>query len=449
VRERRRFEREVSLSDAGAGGRPTSAPGIGLRAAARLNRRYALTLGWRKAFRQVAALLSLRGRTFPEAVARWQKSEGLVPDGVLGPRTWSRMRVRLRSAAAGAGGRGSALASPLAGGGPPAEREYREYFVPQAGAALSPGQFGLAFDPLLSAAGVPRDVIVAVAASPTFKSMARALDGKYVALSDVAARETVDNGVIVKGGRNGRRVLEAAGHPSFGTFVPMGDIDADVDQDRVVIHVAPGAPREHWVVQLALGAARAHGWITRKPRVAGAADNIRNAVRREARNLIEADRIIAQVFAAAFKGRTPPAPLAPGRLEDVERDVERGFHPSEWLRTGLEHWVLSEFAAAEMAARKLTLADTKRLKAEADRVVLADRRLDDYLWDPLVFFLDRPSGLFVPFASEYAEQRFLLRVLDARWKTLGNIATTPLGDVRRMREDHQQAFFRDVIRYRA
>jgi hypothetical protein len=429
MRERSRFETEVLQAEASRDSRSTL--GLDLRAAARLNARYARTLGWRRRFVGIARLLDLRSAPFADALARWQKREGLAADGVLGPATWTRMKGRLDV--------------------PPGVRRTveprREYFTPQAGVALSPGQFGLAFDQFFASASVPQDVIRALAASPTLKDKAKVLDAKYVAASDVSSTETIDGGVIAKGGRRGRPVLAVVSNPNLSAFVPYGAVDGHGGVD--VIHVRPpsGAPEE-WVVPVALAVARAHAWITRKPRVAGSANlNIKQSVKREALALIDVDRIVSQVFAKSFKGSKAPPALAPGKLEDVERDVERGFHPSDLRHTGLEHWVAEELATAARVARKLTLADIERLRAHADGVPI-DRNLESYLFDPFPLFQDPQTGLFIPFDSEYADQRFILRILHARWTSMGDVSRAPLQDVERMREDHASAFFQGVVRYR-
>jgi hypothetical protein len=45
------------------------------------------------------------------------------------------------------------------------------------------------------------------------------------------------------------------------------------------------------------------------------------------------------------------------------------------------------------------------------------------------------------------EQRAVLQVIQARWKTLGDLAKAEIGVVTEMLEDHQNAFFQGVIRY--
>jgi|GEM_PF-875507 len=64
------------------------------------NRHYATSLGWQGQFDKIVALLGFSNMTpnerlFAEALARWQASQGLKADGVLGPKTWGRMRPAL------------------------------------------------------------------------------------------------------------------------------------------------------------------------------------------------------------------------------------------------------------------------------------------------------------------------------------------------------------------
>ena len=377
---------------------------------------------------QIAALIDLRGRTFPDAVAAWQRREGLPPDGVLGAPTWARMKPRLKP--------------PAPPGARTIPRAAREFFVPRAAAALTSGQFGLAFDPFLAGASVPKDAIEAMAASPSFKKFAKVLDDRCVALADVASTEVVESGRIVKGRRAKRTVLDVAGHPTFSAYVPFGAIDSEVDQDRIVIHVNPGAPADHWVVQMALATARAHAWLTRRPRTPAPKSNIQMSVQLEGRSLREADAIVFQVFLSSrtFKGRKRP-----GGLEISTGLLQREFFPSEFRHSVLEHWVLSEFAAEDIARHKRGAAEIKTAKAEADAVRLEARGLDDYLFDPVLLAEDPKSGLFAPLSTDLAELRLILRVIDARWKHLGT--NVGMGAMERLREEHQEAFFRGVVKY--
>ncbi len=70
--------------------------------AVQLNRRYSQSLGWHAYFNQLARLLgfttySPNEQEFARAVARWQRDQRvLTVDGVVGPTTWSQMRLALR-----------------------------------------------------------------------------------------------------------------------------------------------------------------------------------------------------------------------------------------------------------------------------------------------------------------------------------------------------------------
>lgn len=70
------------------------------RQAIEQNRRYAESLGWRQHIDRIVQLLGFTNMTpgeqlFAEAVARWQRSRGLKPDGVIGPNTWRQMQRAL------------------------------------------------------------------------------------------------------------------------------------------------------------------------------------------------------------------------------------------------------------------------------------------------------------------------------------------------------------------
>jgi hypothetical protein len=63
-----------------------------------LNRRHADRLGWRQDYDRIVALLAPDGAdewAFARAVARWQASKGLNPNGILGPSSWALMRPDL------------------------------------------------------------------------------------------------------------------------------------------------------------------------------------------------------------------------------------------------------------------------------------------------------------------------------------------------------------------
>ncbi len=71
-----------------------------------LNRSYGVRLGWNQSHDQINDLLlpysgqqnvSLGEEAFAQAVAAWQQQQGLTADGVIGPNTWSKMKVMLIS----------------------------------------------------------------------------------------------------------------------------------------------------------------------------------------------------------------------------------------------------------------------------------------------------------------------------------------------------------------
>ncbi len=69
---------------------------------ARTNRHYARQLGWKAKYHQVKAILGLESTLpdpieFAHAVWAWQdRTPGLVADGMLGPKTWRRMKPLTR-----------------------------------------------------------------------------------------------------------------------------------------------------------------------------------------------------------------------------------------------------------------------------------------------------------------------------------------------------------------
>jgi hypothetical protein len=83
-----------------------------------LNRRFADQLGWRASFDQMVTLLgpaALGGESaFVQAVAQWQATKGLTPNGVLGAESWNQMQEDL-----GASPDAAPLDSPPTGSAPP------------------------------------------------------------------------------------------------------------------------------------------------------------------------------------------------------------------------------------------------------------------------------------------------------------------------------------------
>lgn len=70
------------------------------RRASSANARYAERLGWRVHLPRIATLVGVvvtrpDDRLLPGGVRRWQRDAGLNDDGIIGPKTWSRMRASL------------------------------------------------------------------------------------------------------------------------------------------------------------------------------------------------------------------------------------------------------------------------------------------------------------------------------------------------------------------
>ncbi|MBL0133773.1 MAG: hypothetical protein IPP79_07110 [Chitinophagaceae bacterium] len=75
--------------------------------AIQLNRKYGVTLGWATLYDKINDILlsysglesvSLSESAFSEALAKWQKAQGFNSsdcDGILGPKTWARMKQLL------------------------------------------------------------------------------------------------------------------------------------------------------------------------------------------------------------------------------------------------------------------------------------------------------------------------------------------------------------------
>jgi hypothetical protein len=95
---------------------------VNLKKATRYNRITARTLGWGDRFGQVVAALGCRDSSpgevaFAQVVEGWQRSHGLTPDGMLGPKTWGKLEPLTRYSPADS----SSQPGPgWASGGPPA-----------------------------------------------------------------------------------------------------------------------------------------------------------------------------------------------------------------------------------------------------------------------------------------------------------------------------------------
>jgi hypothetical protein len=72
---------------------------INVARAVQLNHQAGQWLGWQAQRDRIAGFLGLTpaadARAFAEAVARWQRSQGLTADGIIGPCAWSRMQTEL------------------------------------------------------------------------------------------------------------------------------------------------------------------------------------------------------------------------------------------------------------------------------------------------------------------------------------------------------------------
>jgi hypothetical protein len=101
MRERTSLERE--LQDLGLHQEyetPPALSGDQVARAIRANRRYGASLGWQADHDRIVRLLGYSNQTpdeqrFAESVALWQRRTGLSADGVIGPRTWARIRASL------------------------------------------------------------------------------------------------------------------------------------------------------------------------------------------------------------------------------------------------------------------------------------------------------------------------------------------------------------------
>lgn len=118
----------AGVAGAAAGAAPQSAPdasvSIDMGRAVTRNQRYAAGLGWGSRRDEIARLVGFTDMTptdgaLAEAVAAWQRNNGLTADGIIGPRTWAKMRTALGGRPGGAG--------PAATGSAPLRKVKRGY----------------------------------------------------------------------------------------------------------------------------------------------------------------------------------------------------------------------------------------------------------------------------------------------------------------------------------
>src|SRR6266540_4174079 len=104
MRERAALEREaydLGLRESSVDQTESAAPGgPNLGRAIGRNRTYSRSLGWGAFVDRIVSYLGYVAQTpdeieFARAIARWQSSQGLPADGVLGPATWQRLAVGL------------------------------------------------------------------------------------------------------------------------------------------------------------------------------------------------------------------------------------------------------------------------------------------------------------------------------------------------------------------
>ena len=79
---------------------PDTGRSIDLERAVRLNRHYGQKLGWHDYYESIERFLGFTNispseETLADAVAVWQRSQGLKPDGIIGQQTWKRMKPAL------------------------------------------------------------------------------------------------------------------------------------------------------------------------------------------------------------------------------------------------------------------------------------------------------------------------------------------------------------------
>ena len=320
---------------------------------------------------------------------------------------------------------------------------------------------------------VPANVLTWLSQSPTYVQILNALDAKYVNLNHVKQGPADtgipmswgldwaanDAGVFTKGPKPGRRMisikLSPLGQGSY--FSPHGNPEnpSGVAGDLIFLEYPPSHPpnrdkpvtleeRGQWIERIVHESVHAWRHVLGSRRAGDTSfDRIRSGIDDEAKTREWERKIVGQIRqnVPAFAGYRPTT-------GSVERwAVQRDFFPGQLRRTYLEHFVLNERLFTARTRHPDT--DIKKYDEFVAQIELSKRSLDSYLEDSPRFVNPR-NGKISVFQQEYPNLRLALRVIDARWRSVKDIAQRDLYRdpvLEKMREAHAKAFFNGLAIY--
>jgi len=301
---------------------------------------------------------------------------------------------------------------------------------------ISAGEFGRALRTHLQTTSAPklsmeirRDIIRFLRLSRRFMRMVHEVDRKYIAF-DAANWPTtwaedwgLRNGLLTRGRHRGRRLLEFNHSMVGSSFTAAGNLDArnlaDILAFRDPEHAQTSGSLTRldrvgrWIEDIGHETVHAFHFVTStRARPATLAARVRASLEEESATRQEEKKIVNEIRRRSKRF----SKFAGSSRSTMIRSIERDFFPSAMRRTYLEHFVLT--GLLQEATSKTPAADRARIDQRVDAIPLENRPLSDYLKDRPLKFFDPKLKKFLVFSSDYGRLRFILRIIDARWRQL-------------------------------
>jgi hypothetical protein len=302
---------------------------------------------------------------------------------------------------------------------------------------------------------VSDDVFRWLTLSPTYMAIVKKLGKKYVHYKDFVADGwgIGADGVFTKGKYKGRRFFDFE-YSSNGTyFAPYGSLDNPLASD--VIYLEPPNQSHQrgfytldengrWIELIAHETVHAFRHVSGLRRSGKtASDRIQSGIDDEIATRKAEGKIVGEIRKKSKKFRK----YTPTTGSTDRWAVERDFFPGQQKRNYLEHFVLSErlqAAWAPLSAEEIDADD--KLVASID---LGKHKLAHYVTaNPT--FVDPHTGKETSFKSRYACVRFMMRVIDARWRAIRDLDSRDLdhdAGLEKCRQQHADAFFEGLATY--
>jgi hypothetical protein len=333
---------------------------------------------------------------------------------------------------------------------------------------VSTGEFGDALAWFARAAAVPDAVFSLLRQSPTFQSILKTLDAKYIHLtgksvpSNWGTKWAPDaEGVFTKGPHTGRRMIEIRPSVEGSFFRPFSSPDALFAADVIHLEAPAGRPtaldeKGAWLERIAHESIHAWRHVLGKRRAGkSTSERIRSGIDDEIATRKWEGKIVGELR----KKFSWFAAYQPTTASFDQWAVERDFFPGKLRLTYLEHFVLSE--RLNDARKKLLAAFVPSIRARTaeeeieafnkfvDRIPLEKRPLASYLNANPAFIRPDRNTLAI-FQPDYPKVRLIRRIIDARWRSVKNLDRPDLRfdvGLEKMRQDHALAFFDGLASY--